>query len=136
MVPMRRFVLSFLVLVMFTPGLACANLMHNTSQSKAPSHHEMGKDMPCCPKKSAEKSDMGTMLFKDCAKIDLQSAGDGALLKKAEIVKADPSYVLSHDLIIGRPGTAKTLLIRGPPDPPEILSSYPPVFLATQRLRV
>lgn len=128
---MKRFLLSLLVLVMFTPSLACAQFM----QAQKP-HMEMAgmaKSMPCCPKET-QKSDMGGMLFKDCAKIDLQHATDAPLLKKADIAKISP-YILPPAVAAHSYGTMQARLIRGPP-PPEITGSYPPVFLATQRLRI
>lgn len=95
----------------------------------------MAKEMPCCPKSDQKSDDMSTMLFKDCAKIDLQQAGDTPLLKKVDIVKVSP-YILPQDLIAANFELSQAHLIRGPPDPPEIFRSYPPIFLTTQRLRI
>jgi hypothetical protein len=129
---MRKFVFSLLILVMLTPGLACAGFMGDQKPHMAMAG--MADDMPCCPQ-SAQKSDMGGMFFKDCAKIDLQHVGDGLLLKKADIVKVSP-YILPQDIIAGHFSLLRVRLIRGPPDPSEIFRSYPPVFLATRRLRI
>lgn len=126
---MKRFLLSLLVFVMLTPGLACAQFMHGQKQHT--SMVGMVKKMPCCPKSECP----GTKLFKDCAKIDLQHATDVPLLKKAEITKILP-YILPQDHLAGNLVASRGLLIHGPPDPPEIFRSYPPVFLATQRLRI
>lgn len=114
---------------MFMPGLACAEIM----KAQKP-HMAMAKDMPCCPK-APQKSDMGGMLFKDCMKIDLQHAINAPLLKKIDSAKILP-YILPQ-VTANDFGLSQARLIRGPPDPPEIvrLSSLP-VFLATQRLRI
>lgn len=129
---MKKVLLSLLILVMFTPSLACAQFMQVKKPHMAMAG--MAKDMPCCPK-SAQKSDMGGMLFKDCAKIDLQHTTDAPLLKKVEIVKIPP-YILPQDVTAHSFGVLQARLIRGPPDPPEIFRSYPPIFLTTQRLRI
>lgn len=129
---MKKFLLSLLILVMFTPSLACAQFMQMQKPHMAMAG--MAEDMPCCPK-SAQKSDMGGMLFKDCAKIDLQHTSDAPLLKKVDIVKASP-YILPQDVMVQNYGLMQAHLIRGLPDPPEIFRTYPPIFLATQRLRI
>ena len=129
---MKKFLLTLLVFVMLTPGLACAGVMGNAKPHMAMAG--MAKEMPCCPK-SDQKSDMGGMLLKDCAKIDLQHVGDSLLLKKVDVVKISP-YILPQDLIAVNFEPSQALSIRGPPDPPEIFRSYPPIFLTTQRLRI
>lgn len=93
----------------------------------------MTQEMPCCPQ-DVQKSDMSGMLFKDCAKIDLQHVADALLLKKVDITKISP-YILPHDLIADV-RLSQARFIRGPPNPPEISGSYPPIFLITQRLRI
>jgi len=135
---MKKFLLSLLILVMLTPGLACAKFMDNQKSPGQKPHMAMAgmaKGMPYCPK-PGQKSDMGTLLFKDCAKIDLQQVNDAPSLKKVDIVKISFPYILPQDLTAGNFAVSKGLLIRGPPGPPEIFRSYPPIFLATQRLRV
>jgi len=96
----------------------------------------MAKDMPCCPESDQKSGDMSAMFFKDCAKIDLQHVNDAPLLKKVDLVKISPPYILAQDLIADSFAISGDRLIRGPPDPPEIFRSYPPIFLATQRLRI
>ncbi|MBI3442094.1 MAG: hypothetical protein HY052_09900 [Proteobacteria bacterium] len=129
---MKKFLLTLLVFVMFTPSLSCAQFMQTQKPHMAMAG--MAKDMPCCPK-ADQKSDMGTKFFKDCAKIDLQQAGDGLLLKKVDSVQASP-YILPQDLIAAQFEFSRAHFIHGPPDPPEIFRSYPPIFLTTQRLRI
>lgn len=132
--PMKKFLLSLLVLVMFTPSLSCAQFMHEQKPQMAMAG--MAKDMPCCPKPDQKKSDCpDTMLFKDCAGIDLQHVTDLPLLKKVDVVKISP-YILPQDVMAQSYGLMQAHLIRGPPDPPEIFRSYPPIFLTTQRLRI
>jgi len=75
---------------------------------------------------------MSVMLFKDCAKVDLQHVNDSGLIKKTDIAK----MALPQDLTAGSFGGLQASLIRGQTDPPEIFRSYPPIFLATQRLRI
>jgi hypothetical protein len=130
---MKNFLLTLLVFVMLTPGLACAKMMPHENAHKAMAG--MAKGMHCCPEPE-HQSDMGTMLFKDCAKIDLQYVGDSQLLEKTDIVKAALPYSLAQDRIAGNLVPSQARFIRGPPDPPEVFSSYPPIFLTTQRLRI
>lgn len=133
---MKNFLLSLLVLVMFTPSLACAGFMDNPQSKKPPmAMAGMAKEMPCCPKSTQKSDGMGTMLFKDCAKIDLQHVGDSLLLKKVDFVEIS-LYILPQDLIGANFELSQAHLIRGPPDSPEIFRSYPPIFLTTQRLRI
>ncbi len=131
---MKRFILSLLVLVMFTPSLACAKFMDH---QKTPQPHmtmmASAQGMPCCPEAN-QKSDAGTRLFKDCAKIDLQHVGDVSLLKKAD--SANVPYILPQVLTADNLAISKGLLMHGPPALAENFRSYPPVFLATQRLRI
>jgi len=75
------------------------------------------------------------MLFKDCAKIDLQHATDAPLPKKVDIVKISP-YILPQALIADSFAISTGLLVHDPPALPDIFRSYPPIFLATQRLRI
>jgi hypothetical protein len=130
---MKNFLLTLLVFVMLTPGLACANMMSRGSTHRVTA--EMAKGMPCCPE-SEHKSDMGTMLLKDCAKIDLQHVGDSLLLQKTDIVKAALPSILAQDRIAGNLLPSQARFIRGPPDPSEGFRSSPPIFLTTQRLRI
>jgi len=131
---MRRFILSLMVLIMFTPGLACAQFMQH--QQQQPHMAQMAKDMPCCPK-PAQKDCPGGMFFKDCMKIDLLHASDAPILKKVDIAKHTFPVVqilaLNESFCFISNSTA-----RGPPF--ERLSglseTHLPIFLATQRLRI
>jgi hypothetical protein len=129
---MKRFILSLMVLVMFTPGLACAQFM----QHQQPHMTQTAKDMPCCPKSKAA-SDMAGMLFKDCMKIDLQHANGAPILKKVDIAKHTFPVVQILALNEGF-GFVGNRTARGPPF--ERLSglseTHLPIFLATQRLRI
>jgi hypothetical protein len=134
---MKKFLLSLLVLVMLTPGLACAKFVDNQkSQKPHMAMAGMAKEMPCCPESDQKSGDISTMFFKDCAKIDLQHVKDGPLLKKVDLVKISPPYILAQDLTADNLAISGDRLIHDPPDPPEIFQSYPPIFLATLRLRI
>lgn len=120
-----------MVLVMFTPGLACAKYMN---------HHpapvtSMEKGMPCCPEQKTP--DCGATFFKDCMKVDLQHLDSAAVLKKQDLMKQDYSLTtlpsLQQPAAIAEANTA-----RGPPFT-RSLGIAPvniPIFLATQRLRI
>lgn len=132
---MKKFLLTLLILVMFTPSLACAQFMQpQTQKQQRMAMADMAKDMPCCPE-DVQKSDMSGMLFKDCAKVDLQHVNDAPLLKKVDTGKVSP-YILPQEVMTEGFGFSHGRLIRGPPDPPEIIGSYPPIFLTTLRLRI
>ncbi|MFH1157640.1 MAG: hypothetical protein V1721_01955 [Pseudomonadota bacterium] len=135
---MKKFLLSLLVFVMLTPGLACAGFMDYQKSNGQKPHMTMAgmaKEMPCCPEDD-QKSDIGTMLFKDCAKIDLQHVNGAPLLKKVDIVKISIPYILSQDMAPDYFSVSKGVPIHGPPERTEVFQSYPPIFLATQRLRI
>ncbi len=129
---MRNFLLTLLVFVMLTPGLACAGFMDNQKPSMAMAG--LSKGMPCCPK-SDPQSDMGTKLFKDCAKIDLQHADNAPLLKKSDIAKVFLPVIGTQDQ--SNAFSPASLEIRG--SPPERLSAsetHPPILLSFGRLRI
>jgi hypothetical protein len=131
---MKNFLLSFMILVMFTPGLSCAQFMdhHPDSMTK----NSMSKNMPCCPK-SKNSSGMDVPLFKDCMKIDLQQAHGPQFLKKVDVEKKTFPFIQTQAL----KKEFSPLQNRGARDPPfawrtSLSETYPPVFLATQRLRI
>jgi len=130
---MKHFLLSLMVLMMLTPGLACARFMPHHKAS-AP-HMHMAKDMPCCPKQKTPPCD-GTMLFKDCMHIDLQHTVDAPLLKKADIQKYTPALFLSDAFGRGFNVMASRTARGPPPDRQAVLAESQPVYLATLRLRI
>jgi hypothetical protein len=128
---MKRFLLSLMVLVMFTPGLACAQFMQHQQSHMA----GMAKDMPCCPK--PKLPDCAGMLFKDCMKIDLQHTADTLLLKKQVPVK----YGFDFATLVISPLAASIVEANAARAPPferslGVSQTNLPVFLATQRLRI
>lgn len=137
---MRRFLVHLLMLAVFLPGLTCGPFMA-AGTAHATASQQM-KNMPDCPgmamgkEASSKKSADGnsTMLFKDCAKVDLYSA-DHAVLKKPDTGKA---FFISWANIAPRPAftPADFHAIRGPPpDWPEFSSTGPSIILITQRFR-
>jgi hypothetical protein len=124
---MENFILSLLVFVMLTPGLACAQFMGHQKPF-------MAKEMPCRP--DHEKSpDVGAAFFKDCAKIDLQHADNAPLLKKPDIAKVFFPFVYAQRL--GNSLSSVGLAIRGPPlGRLSASETHPPILLYSQRLRI
>jgi hypothetical protein len=126
---MKRFLLSLMVLVMLTPGLACAQFMDN---HKAP----MAKTMSDCPK-SKTSPEKGMTFFKDCLKVDLQQASSAPLLKNPDIAKHSFPFVqvLALNKEFSSPGNHAA---RGPPFEGRLSLSGTqlPIFLMTQRLRI
>lgn len=135
---MRRFLLSFLMLVMLTPGLACGPILGaDKAQAAQPSMPGMSdcKGMGIDSQKKA--SDNGDhIFFKDCAKVDL-SGVDHASLKAPDLggkvffiawTAPIPDYSF-------KPGAYHA--IRGPPpDWPSISQTQPSILLMAQRFRV
>src|ERR1035437_5702075 len=109
---MKKVLLTLLIFVMHTPGLACAQFMQPQKAHMAMAG--MAKNMPCCPKPS-QKDCPGGMFFKDCMKVDLQQVGDSLLLKKVDVVKIIP-YMMPQDQIADNLSVSKSLQIHGPPD--------------------
>lgn len=127
---MKRFLLSLMVLVMLTPGLACAQFM--PQQKAVAAHAQMPGDMPCCPKPKVPHCH--GLFMKDCMHIDMYHSTGAPLLKKVDIKKYSPALVLSDS----RQGF--TIAVnRAVHDPPERQSAFAepqPVYLATLRLRI
>lgn len=130
------------MLVMLTPALVCGPFM---APAKAAAATAAEHAMPNChgmtmgeqsPQEKAQKQTHGTMLFKDCAKIDLSGAADLAPLKKPGPDNAP--FIVWADLP-SQPAFAPTGFhaIRGPPPGwPAFSAIVPSILLTTQRLRV
>ena len=136
---MRRLLVHLLMFVMLTPGLVCGPFM---GTGKAHAATGQMKSMPGCHGmamnddtggKSLSGHD-GTMLFKDCAKIDLYGA-DHAVLKKPDTGKV---------LFVSLAGVAPVYVFtpadfhaqRGPPpDWHDLSQTRPSILLITQRFR-
>ncbi|PZP56512.1 MAG: hypothetical protein DI586_03445 [Micavibrio aeruginosavorus] len=136
---MKKFIHSFLALVMLTPGLACGPFMAAT-QALAAQPAAMA-DMPDCkgmmgmeaPKK---ETDDEHVFFKDCSKADLFSA-DHAPIKAPDFDGKVIFQVWASTVsfLIFNPDNTQS--IRGPPpDWPDVSQTQPSILLTTQRLRV
>ena len=136
---MRKILLSFLMLIMLTPSLACA-MPVCAEPAKAAKPMAMS-DMPCPSMdhqgKAKEKQSSSGMLMKDCMGLELQVADNGPVVHKPDISK-DVPVVLAFNI---EPVTAWTLdnvrTIRGPP--PDWLGhsqTKSSILLTTQRLRI
>jgi hypothetical protein len=118
---MKRFLFAFLMLLMLTPGFACAMPMCGGAPGHCPHHHD--------------KSMSGPMLMQDCAKVDLQAAG-APVIKKPDM--SGQIFLIADTGIPGgesfHPGNSA--IIRGPPPGwPGISQTQPPILLTTLRLR-
>lgn len=136
---MKKLLVHLLMLTMLMPGLTCGPFMAAGKAHAAtvqmpgmPDCHGMAMGKEANSKKSADGS--GTMLFKDCTKVDLFSA-DHAVLKKPDTGKAffiawadtAPRYAFTP---------ADFHAIRGPPpDWPGFSQTRPSILLTTQRFR-
>lgn len=136
---MRKFFIHLLMLLMLTPGLVCGPFM---AAGKGQAAVMQMPDMPDChgmamvkdvdSKKSPDEH--GTMLFKDCAKVDLFSA-DHTVLKKPDMGKM---FFIAWADMPSQPyfTPANFHAIRGPPpDWPDISQTKPSIILTTQRFR-
>ena len=122
---MKRLLLTLLVLVMLTPSLACAGILC-PPMSKA-----ISADMPCCPKCPHET---GVKFFKDCSGIDLQSVSDHVVLNK-QVMQSHDLFVMADSPRLDFRIAVSQHGIRAPPlDYGR--SSFPPIYLSTQRLRI
>ena len=134
LVAMRRFLLGFLMLAMFTPALACGVMMC-ANPARAASD-EAVRDMPCHDEQQDKDKQPGLMFFKDCLKVELAQADGGDTIKKPDIKVAKifygPATLIagySFDLV-------DSYQIRGPPIEAAQSRTRLPLYLATQRLRI
>jgi hypothetical protein len=130
---MRKFLTSFLMLVMLMPGLACAmpQCMHHLDKA----HMAAGK--PCSGHENHESKAQNhpLMLFKDCAKVDMSAACGDVVIKKQDF--AGKIYVPAiHAFSTQVFGLAERHAIRGPPpDWPDVSQTIPSILLTTLRFR-
>lgn len=116
---MKRLLFSLLILVMLTPSLACAEIMHVQKPKPCPMHMDQGKNTEL-------------MFFKDCAKLDLLQGGDGASLKQPDFSAQDFSFIPVTSPVWHDTSAFGFTPVRGPP----ATAAYPPIFLNTLRLRI
>lgn len=126
---MRQSLISLLMFVMFMPSLACGNLMFAKKAQAA-------QETPCHGNVQKSNADEATMLFKDCARIDLSHADHGNTIQKPEI-QIDKVFYALIDLSANSSFTpVRANQIRGPPIIAAASETYPPLYLTTQRLRI
>ena len=128
---MRSFLTTLMMLVMLTPGLACSKTMCANMDAMA----AQATEMPCHGEMADQSPEPGLMIAIDCAEVDLATADVPPTVKApTDTVKigfdlwgADQAHGLQ---------VADARFIRGPPDKGLSHSSYPSVFLNTQRIRI
>lgn len=137
-----------MMLMMLTPGLACASAVCN-AQSRAASMQ--AADNPPCHHMGHKAGQSGdeqnqqnksekqhVMLLGDCAGIDLQTASHGPDISEPD---AAAGKILPFDGLVFLPASDFPPLavnaIRGPPPQGQILTSLQSsIILTTQRLRI
>jgi hypothetical protein len=128
---MKKVLLSFLMILMLTPGLACA----------MPScvHHEevqASSDKPCHDEAEQSEKHHGPITNADCAKTDLQNVAD-QVVKKSDLPGTVFIPAVTETAAPQQPQLANNSKIRGPPpDWPGLSETSPPVLLTTQRIRL
>jgi hypothetical protein len=128
---MKRFIQSLMILIMFAPGLACAQFM-NADQAplmKAGAM-QMANEMPCCPQ---SKAPHGIAFFKDCLKADLLHSHDAPVVKKVDMAKYSPAFAAPKAPVRAFAVSAR-YAARGPPD--RLALEQHSLYLSTLRLRI
>lgn len=131
---MRKFLFSFLILLMLMPSLACAMpaCVDKTQDAAA--------EQPCAGHGSHHisfpQSDIKKInLLKDCMGVDLQTA-DAHALKKPDISQ-EHFFIVTADAHVVTDPTFHDVVIRGPPpDWPAFNDTRPPLLLTTLRFRI
>lgn len=136
---MRKILLSFLMLIMLTPSLACAMpVCAEPAQAAKPMSMS---EMPCHgmdhhSDKKEKKSSSG-MLMKDCMGLELQVTDNGPVIHKPDISKDAPAILALNIEPVSVWTLAEATEIRGPPpDWPSHFQTQPSIILTTQRLRI
>ena len=132
---MRKFLFSFLILLMLTPSLACA-MPSCVKGAKA----EMSSSQPCAehhPGHESGKKETGKVnLLLDCMGVDMQKA-DTASIDKPDLKKDFVVYALANDAPVIQVLHTDEGTIRGPPpDWPNLHETQPSLILTTQRFRI
>lgn len=128
---MKSILMTLMMLVMLTPGLACAQTMCANMDAMA----EQIEDMPCHGEMADALAAPGVMIALDCAGIDLAKA-DGAASVKAPGSPEQIDYALAFNNMQSGVPSADDHLIRGPPPVRLGNLSYPAIYLGTQRIRI
>ena len=124
---MKKLILSLLVFAMMLPGLACAEILHHAPAKQ--SCHGM--------KQAPASSPSGVMLFKDCAKSDLQKTSSVPVLKKPVFEKDYFSVPIVLGSLVSSDGHPSSFHATGPPFV-RLTSdiTHPPILLTSPRLRI
>lgn len=131
---MRKMLLSFLMLIMLTPSLACA-MPICVEEPQAAAVEE-----PCAGHSGHQDTDKKEpagkiALMKDCMGVDLQVADEGASIKAPDFKKDLPFDIgfITHP-VANQPVTV--IGNRGPPPNwPEYSQARPSIILTTLRFR-
>lgn len=151
---MRKILLSFLMLIMLTPSLACAmpvcaapaaaakaqcaaHAEHMSMAHNADAGEDHGGMNHNSHAGKQEKQSSSGMLMKDCMGVELQKADNSPSIYKPDISK-DAPVILAFNV---QPVSVWTLDdvrgIRGPPPEwPSHSQTKPSIILTTQRLRI
>lgn len=135
MMVMRKILYGLLILIMLTPGLVCGPFM---GMDKAQAAQPMPGMEDCKGMGTTEGAPAGDhIFFKDCSKVDLQTADYPASLKTPDI--SGKTYTVAWTAIVPAydftPSAANA--IRGPPpDWPAFSQNQPSIILTTQRFRI
>lgn len=129
---MKGFFLSFLMLVMLTPSLACAMPCADSRQAV--------QATPCADHAAApetKKTSDTVKLVIDCMGVDMQAAAD----HHAALIKPDTGadiivYALADQILLPRPGDAEPKILGPPPDSPASSETHPSILLTTKRFRL
>lgn len=133
---MRKFLLSFLILLMLTPSLACAMPVCANPAEAAAAKPPCADHMDHHGDKKEKKSSSG-MLMKDCMGLELQVADNGPSIHKPDVSKDLPFIAVVAILPVSVLTPGDTTGIRGPPpDWPGHSQTQPSILLTTQRLRI
>lgn len=136
---MRETLLSFLMLIMLTPSLACA--MPVCAEPTQAAKPMAMSEIPChgmqhYEDKTEKKSSSG-MLMKDCMGLELQVADNGPVIHKPDISKDAPAILSLNTEPLTLWTLAEATEIRGPPPNwPSHFQTQPSIILTTQRLRI
>lgn len=134
MMLMKKILYALMMLVMLTPSLACAA----TTCAAMGQHSQVQKldEPPCHGEAQQDSGSVNLMFFKDCTKADLGQVDHDSLVQLPEFQIDDVFYnALSVDVLTSL-SLKEQNHIRGPPFVTASLSSYPPLYMATQRLRI
>lgn len=134
MMSMKRILYVLMMLVMFTPSLACAATICATMGQNDQSRHVQEK--PCHGDTQQNSDKSGLMFFKDCTNVDLGQIDDDRTVQKPDfqidkVVYSPRAFDDPSGFSVEEPNH-----IRGPPFAIVSVSSYPPPYMTTLRLRI